>query len=56
MTKDHYLVRRSERSEVRHGKPDEILCVGLRFAHSDLQFIMTIYQLEMVLLTFRRNS
>ena len=48
MTKDHYLVRRSERSEVRHGKPDGILCVGLRYAHSDLRFIMTIYQLEMV--------
>ena len=50
MTKDHYLVRRSEGSEVRHGKPNEILCVGLRVAHSDLQFIMMIYQLEMVLL------
>ena len=37
MTKDHYLVGRSERSEVRHEKPDEILCVGLRFAHSDLR-------------------
>ena len=49
MPKDHYLVRWSERSEVRHGKPDEILCVGLRFTHSDLQFIMTTYQLEMVL-------
>ena len=48
MTKDHYLVGRSEHSDVRHGKPTEILCVGLRSAHSDLQFIMTIYQLEMV--------
>ena len=45
MIKDHYLVGRSERSEVRHGKPNEILCVGLRFAHSDLQFVMTIYHL-----------
>ena len=50
MAKDHYLVGRSEHSEVRHEKPDEILCVGLRYAHPDLQFIMTIYQLEMVLL------
>ena len=48
MTKEHYLVGRSERSEVRHGNPNEILCVGLRFTHSDLQFIMTIYQLEMI--------
>ena len=30
MIKDHCLVGRSERSEVRHGKPDEILCVELR--------------------------
>ena len=49
MIKDLYLVRRSERSEVRHGKPNEMILVGLRFAHSDLQFIITIYQLEMVL-------
>ena len=48
MIKDHCLIGRSEQSEVRHGNPDEILCVGLRSAHSDLLFIMTIYQLEMV--------
>ena len=46
MIKAHCLVGWSERSEVRHGKPDEILCVGLRFAHSDGQFIMTIYNLK----------
>ena len=48
MTKDRYLVRWSEGSEVRHEEPDEILCVGLRYPHSNGQFIMTIYQLEMV--------
>ena len=45
----HYLVGRSERSDLRHGIPTEIIPVGGRFARSDLQFIMTIYQLEMVL-------
>ena len=48
MNKDHYLVGRSEGSEVRHEKPVESIPVGGRFAHSDGQFIMTIYQLEMV--------
>ena len=49
MIKDHYLVRRSERSEVRQ------ICVhlgghvGLRYPHSDLQITITIYHLEMVL-------
>ena len=48
MIKDHYLVGRSEYSEVRHGKPIEMIRVGLRYTHSDLQSIMTIYHLEMV--------
>lgn len=49
MIKDHYLVGRSERSEVRHWNPNEMIYVGGRVARSDLQFIMTIFHLEMVL-------
>ena len=43
------LVGRSERSDLRHGKHNKILCVGGHYIHSDLQFIMTIYHLEMVI-------
>ena len=49
MIKDHYLVRRRERNEVRHVLSYECYPVGHRYAHADRQFIMTIYQLEMVL-------
>ena len=30
-------VGRSERSDLRHGKPNDILCVGGHYARSDLQ-------------------
>ena len=49
MNKDYYLVGRSECNEVRQVRVHLGLHVGLRFAHSDLQFIMMINQLEMVL-------
>lgn len=49
MIKDHYLVCGSDQSEVRHVIPNERLLIGLRFVHSHIQFILTIYQLEMVL-------
>ena len=36
-------VGRSEQSEVRPCKPNEMICVAHPYAHSDLQFILTIY-------------
>ena len=49
MIKCHYLAGRSERSDLRPGKTNEILCVGGRYARSDLLFVMAIYQLEIVI-------
>ena len=50
------LVGRTSLGSLRHGKRNEMICVGLRFAQSDLQFIMTIYQLEMVLHSVRTTQ
>ena len=41
-------VGRSERSDLRHGKPNVSIHVVGCPARSDLQFIMVTYQLEMV--------